>query len=138
MIPNGNAKSVTATLPGLRQAIALHRSHLALDFTDLECAILDVVRSHIQNFYNCFETISRLSRSAPTKEEIIERCGSLSHREVEIAVLLCQGLTFGEIATCLFISRRTVETHIENMYDKLNVHDKKTAIEKLTASRSPR
>jgi DNA-binding NarL/FixJ family response regulator len=44
------------------------------------------------------------------------------------------GLYPPEIATCLFISRRTVERHIEHLYDKLNVYEKETALEKLTSN----
>ena len=132
IFPMGYTNSLTATLPEVRLGTAMHRSSLTLDFSDLEYAIMNVLVPHIQNFYNCFDKIAKLSHSCPTEEEIVEHFSSLSHREVEIAALLCQGLTFSEIATCLFISRRTVETHIENLYKKLSVHDKRTAIERLT------
>jgi len=135
IIPQGLAKSLVGTLPGNVIAMAIHRSSLALDVTDLEYAILDMLAPHVQHFYNCFDKIAKLSRSCPTKEEMAEHFPSLSHREAEVAALLCQGLTFAEIATCLFVSRRTVETHIENIYDKLDVHDKKTAIERLTSQK---
>ncbi len=102
-----------------------------IDFFD--SLIMNVLAPHLQNFYSCFEKIAKLSFSFPTKDEIADHFGSLSPREVEIAALLCQGLTFEEIATCLFISRRTVEAHIQHLYDKLNVHDKKTTVEKLTS-----
>jgi DNA-binding CsgD family transcriptional regulator len=136
MIPIGHAKSLTATLPGVRIVTAMHRSRLALDFTDREHAILNVVAPHVQNFYNCFDKIAKLSFSCLTKEEIAEHFPILSHREAEVAALLCQGLTFSEIATYLFISRRTVEAHIGNLYDKLYVHDKKTAIDRLSCLKS--
>jgi DNA-binding CsgD family transcriptional regulator len=132
MFPTGFAKSLTATLPEVRLVTAMHRAPMALDFTDLENAVLNVVMPHVQNFYNCFDKITKLSRFCPTKEEIAEHFPILSNREAEVAALLCQGLTFSEAATCLFISRRTVERHVESLYDKLNVHDKKAAVEKLT------
>lgn len=43
----------------------------------------------------------------------------LSTREVEIAILIAQGLTNKEIATRLFISPATVRTHIYNLYQKV-------------------
>ncbi len=133
MFPTGFEKSLTVSLPGVRLVTAIHRSRVALDFTNLEYTIMNVLAPHVQNFYSCFEKIAKLSFSFPTKDEIADHFGSLSPREVEIAALLCQGLTFEEIATCLFISRRTVEAHIQHLYDKLNVHDKKTSVEKLTS-----
>ena len=42
----------------------------------------------------------------------------LSDREVEMAVMIGQGLTNKEIASRLFISPATVRTHIYNLYQK--------------------
>ena len=42
----------------------------------------------------------------------------LSAREVEIALMIGQGLTNKEIAEELFISPATVRTHIYNLYQK--------------------
>lgn len=51
-------------------------------------------------------------------EERIRELG-LSAREVEMAVLIGQGLTNKEIAEKLFISPATVRTHIYNLYQKV-------------------
>lgn len=45
----------------------------------------------------------------------------LSEREIEILILLCDGLSFKDIADKLFISVRTVETHKKNFMEKLNL-----------------
>lgn len=45
----------------------------------------------------------------------------LSRREVEIAELVAQGYTSAEIADCLCISRRTVETHRHKIMKKLSI-----------------
>jgi len=52
-------------------------------------------------------------------------------REAQIAALLCRGLTTSEIASKLFISRRTVEWHLENLYLKLGARTKRQAISRL-------
>jgi predicted ATPase/DNA-binding CsgD family transcriptional regulator len=50
-----------------------------------------------------------------------ETPGDLTRREREVAVLIGQGKTNGEIATELVLSKRTVETHVRNIYHKLGL-----------------
>lgn len=47
--------------------------------------------------------------------------GPLTRREREIAALIARGLTNRQIADELVLSVRTVERHVENLYDKLGV-----------------
>lgn len=48
----------------------------------------------------------------------------LSARELEIAMLVARGLTNAEVAKRLSISRRTVATHLENVYRRLGIHSR--------------
>jgi DNA-binding NarL/FixJ family response regulator len=56
------------------------------------------------------------------------RASDLTARELEILQLLADGLKTGDIAGQLFISRKTVGTHIENMLRKLRVHSRTEAV----------
>ena len=47
---------------------------------------------------------------------------AISSRESEVIQLIVKGSTTNEIATQLFLSPRTVETHRKNIYRKLEVH----------------
>jgi DNA-binding NarL/FixJ family response regulator len=47
--------------------------------------------------------------------------GSLSERELEVARLIVDRRTNSQIAATLFLSQKTVETHIRNMFRKLDV-----------------
>lgn len=54
----------------------------------------------------------------------------LTNRQVEILEQISNGLNYKEIAKNLFISSSTVNKHIENIYKKLQVHNKTDAISK--------
>ena len=48
----------------------------------------------------------------------------LSRRELEVLELVAAGLTNEEIATRLYLSIRTIERHLSNIYVKLGVSGK--------------
>lgn len=54
----------------------------------------------------------------------------LSPRETEVLQHLAKGKSYTMIADELFIDKETVRTHIKNIYQKLNVNSKASAIEK--------
>jgi len=56
----------------------------------------------------------------------------LSNKESEILILISKGLTTKEIASKLFISTRTVETHRANILKKLDVKNTASLIKKAT------
>ena len=59
-----------------------------------------------------------------TDQEKVE----LTKRETEILEQLSKGLNYNEISKNLFISSGTVRKHIENIYKKLQVHNKMEAV----------
>lgn len=66
----------------------------------------------------------------PEKETV-----TLSVREIEVLEQLSKGLKNKEIASNLFISIATVKKHIENIYFKLQAHNRIEAIQKAKNSR---
>lgn len=59
----------------------------------------------------------------------------LTTREVEVLEQLSKGLKYEAIAANLFLSVGTIRKHIENIYAKLQVHNKLEAIEKARHNR---
>jgi DNA-binding NarL/FixJ family response regulator len=74
--------------------------------------------------------VQRLLRSArfvpPTEPEA--RATDLTPREEEVLCLLASGLDQTEIAAQLVISEKTVETHIQRVLSKLDVHSRAQAV----------
>ena len=59
----------------------------------------------------------------------------LSMRETKVLELLAKGKSYSIIAEELFIAKATVRAHIRNIYDKLHVNSKSSAIEKAIAQK---
>lgn len=71
------------------------------------------------------EPISFEDESNNKNEEI-----KLTSREIEVLEQLSKGLTYSSIADNLFLSAGTIRKHVENIYNKLQVHNKLEAIKK--------
>ncbi|MEK5522484.1 response regulator transcription factor [Heyndrickxia sp. FSL W8-0423] len=52
----------------------------------------------------------------------------LTNREIEILLLMAEGMTNQEIADELFIALKTVKTHVSNILSKLEVQDRTQAV----------
>lgn len=52
------------------------------------------------------------------ESEPVKNPYNFSRREIEVLILLAEGLTTSEIAEKLFTSKRTIETHRQNMLEK--------------------
>ena len=65
--------------------------------------------------------LSRLREEAGRQEEALE---ALTPREREVFFLASRGLKNAEIATELYLSEKTIKTHLRNIYNKLNLASK--------------
>ena len=65
--------------------------------------------------------LNELSSPKDDSDEIVR--DSLSNRENEILQLISEGNAIKKIATILFISPKTVESHRANIMEKLDIHN---------------
>ncbi|QIL76133.1 response regulator transcription factor [Hymenobacter sp. HDW8] len=62
--------------------------------------------------------LQQVSVSGPLPEATTRKANDLSKRELEVLTLIAEGLTNAEIADKLFTSKRTIETHRQNIIEK--------------------
>src|SRR5690606_14815633 len=70
----------------------------------------------------------------PINPEAIQRNTKhfgLSNREIEIVYLICERLSYKEIADKLFISDRTVSKHVQNIFSKILVNSRSELVKKM-------
>ncbi len=74
-----------------------------------------------------FERIAR-SVAPAVRHPANEVINSLTKRELEILQLVAEGLSNEEISKKIYISKKTVKTHLTNIFDKLNVNNRFKAV----------
>ena len=84
------------------------------DFEERDRSLLELLQPHLLSIRERWERRRRLSL--------------LTDREAEVLGLVALGLTNGEIAVRLVVSRTTVRTHLENIFGKLDVHTRTAAV----------
>jgi len=62
----------------------------------------------------------------------------LSAQQREVALLLAQGMTNGEIAATMGVSINTASYHVKQLFAKLDAHDRTEAIARILEGHSPR
>lgn len=97
----------------------------------LICAIEEVLSGKIYlpsalslRFFEYFQK-SVKEEEETTNEELLS---SLTQREEEVLDLLTQGYGYNEVSEKLFISNTTVKTHVNNIFQKLQVKDRTQAV----------
>ena len=79
------------------------------------------------------KVLKKLTHSAKASAPVLDPAApKLSARELELLNLLARGFRYAEIATIAFISVNTVQTHIKNIYFKLQVNSKNEAVYEAT------
>ncbi len=78
-------------------------------------------------FFEYFQQTFKAENAKPETEEE-NLLDYLTQREEEVLELLTQGITYKGVANKLFISETTVKTHVNNIFQKLQVNDRTQAV----------
>lgn len=77
-------------------------------------------------FFEYFQkTFKEENMTSSNQENLLQY---LTQREEEVLELLTQGVTYKGVASQLFISETTVKTHVNNIFQKLQVNDRTQAV----------
>ncbi len=76
-------------------------------------------------FQQSFREETERKESGIEEENLLD---ALTQREEEVLELLTQGITYKGVASKLFISETTVKTHVNNIFQKLQVNDRTQAV----------
>ena len=76
--------------------------------------------------------IADAARMVSSDREIkLKRCFGLSHREVEIALMIYEGFTNKQIASALKLTDGTARNYISAIYEKVGASSRSEAVEKM-------
>lgn len=129
-IPHGLLFLVDSYEPGdilsLLQAGATGCLSRSATVADLSRAIIAAGRGElVLPSAVAMHTLAGLASELAARDTLVEE---LTGREYEVLNLLAQGLTNKDIAQRLFLSVRTVEAHLHNIYGKLDVASRTEAV----------
>jgi DNA-binding CsgD family transcriptional regulator len=98
----------------------------ATAFTDRERDLLEIARPHLANLYRLGVAADRV-REVPADVPFDVAAMPLTPREREVLDWVAAGKTNRDIAAILGASPRTVEKHLERIYEKLGVETRTAA-----------
>jgi pimeloyl-ACP methyl ester carboxylesterase/DNA-binding CsgD family transcriptional regulator len=108
LAPFAEGRLLATLIPGARFVALESRNHILL----ADEPAWPQFRAEVRNFLG------------PVEVATAAELPDLSHRELEVLALVAEGLSNEEVAARLYLSVRTVERHLSNIYAKLRVSGK--------------
>jgi DNA-binding CsgD family transcriptional regulator len=129
---------LAVTIPSPPQlVIGITFNRYRKDFSERDRALLAMIRPHLVQAHRNAADRATLQQRAEAAERALWSASatllaSLTRREHEVLVLVADGKTNPQIAGRLSVSPRTVQKHLEHVYDKLGVPTRTAAAMKLS------
>ena len=116
-------------------SLVLNRSRR--DFSDRDCAVLELVREPLARMYHQARALERTEAALAALEArpAPGATAPLTDRETEVMHWVAAGKTDRDIAALLGCSHRTVQKHLERVYAKLGVETRTAAVMRALAIR---
>ena len=86
---------------------------------------------------SCGRLGRRTTRPKRAQADIGDGVGALSDRELEVAELVANGHTNREIASELYLSEKTIESHMSRIFGKLGASKRAQVAAAMGAQRDP-
>lgn len=117
--PDGHDHELMCCLPstGSRSRRVLFFRTRGPDFSYDERAVMTLLRPHLVEMY--------------ARQDMAAALGLLTRRQIEVVRLLAAGHSNSEIGSILCLSALTVRTHLENIYERLEVTSRSAAVARL-------
>ena len=99
--------------------------------------VLDNIKNQKKAILNASISNLKVLETVPSNAELGSKLNqnfmlyNLTNREIEIAQFILKGSTYKAVAKALFISEKTVNKHIQNIFEKVGVANKVELINKL-------
>lgn len=126
----------TRTLLGRALATAGERQDAICELEQAERALAEYGAARYRD--DARRELRRLGRRVPRRGQpgrAESGVAALSGREREVAELVAEGRTNRQVASTLFISEKTVETHLSRIFAKLGVHSRAAVASAIERSR---
>ncbi|MDP9077763.1 MAG: helix-turn-helix transcriptional regulator [Bacteroidota bacterium] len=100
--------------------------------TGIVCITLLFIWKSIKSARQEYKRLLELASQGSDTRVFEQMCGfyGLTNREIEIVLLVKQGLSYKEISEKLFIAGKTVDNHIQNIYEKSKVKNRVALLHK--------
>ena len=123
---------------GLVRSLLAAGADAAVSKSDPPLKLLEAVECVRQGGAYLSGSIARTLVESLRKTERMRRdLDGLSRRELDVLKLLATGNTDQEIAAALGIAPRTVGTHLQHVYEKIDVHNRAAAVAKYLCGSAP-